>query len=453
MIKTTYQGMIYIQAWEFVLIPVFLFIIFLIASRIKNRRIKEESCYRYYLIALYAKIFGGLVFAFVYIYGYQGGDTMAYYETILAMLNMLMKDPGIYIETLLGPVSKETFLKYDLTTGYLLNFAYYDAKTFMVSRITSLLAIVCFRSYLLTTIVVSWVTFSGLWRLYLMFVRYYPMLHFRLAIAVLFVPSIIFWGSGIMKDSYTMAATGWFVYYIDYVFIRRNISIRSIIQCGISAAILILIKPYIFMLLFPGTFYWILSFRARRIKNKLAMYLFLPVGFTLVTMICFYVLDSLGSVLGKFSLENALKTAAMTSQDLRSERYQGSSFNIGVFEPTLQGALSKFVPATIAGLFRPFLWEARNLGTFISGIENFIILFFALITIGKTRVIGWLSIALQNPLIMFCLMFAISFGFVIGLSTSNFGALVRFRIPILPFLISAFVISYYLAGNKRHDRV
>lgn len=440
------------QAWEFILIPVYLLIIFLIASRIKNRRIEKEPYYKYYLIGLYAKIFGGLAFALIYIYYYDGGDTMAYYEVTLSMVNMLFQDPWVFFKTMLGPSTIDLLNEYDVRTGRMVQYLYMDSKAFMVCRLTAPLTLLGFKSYILTTILVSWLTYSGLWRLYVMFVRYYPMLHLNLAIAVLFVPSIVFWGSGIMKDSYTMAATGWFAYYIDHVFIRRNYHVKSLLYFATSATILIMLKPYIFMVLFPGSFYWIMSTRTRMIKNKLVMYLVLPAVYLIVIFGSVFLMDSLGDVLGKFSLDKALQTAATTAQDLKADYYGGSSFDIGDFEPTIEGVALKFVPATIAGLFRPYLWEARNVGVLLSGIENFIILLICIYVLFKSKVVYLFVFMINHPMVLFCISYSISFAFVIGLSTSNFGALVRFKIPLLPFFIAGLFIIMHLNKERKKKR-
>ena len=452
MIRTVHQGIIYIQAWEFVLIPVYLFIIFLIASRIKNSKIKSEPVYKYYLLGLYAKIFGGFLFAMVYIYVYHGGDTMTYFETSLAMCNMFFKDPLVFFRVLLGPNSPDLYYKFDGHTGYMVGYVFKESKAFMVARLTTPLALISFKSYILTTILVSWVTYSGLWRLYLMFVRYFPALQFRIALATLFIPSIIFWGSGIMKDSYTMAATGWYVYYIDHVFVRKKYHLKGWLFLLLSAAVLISLKPYIFMVLFPGTLYWAFNARAKQIKNKLIMYMLLPAIYIALIFGSLFILESMGEYLGKFSLENALNTAVASSRDLKADYYKGSVVDIGDFEPTVEGALSKFIPATVAGLFRPYITESNNAGMLMSGIENTFLVFILIYSLMKTRVKFFFINMFKEPLIMFCLLFSVIFAFVIGLTTSNFGALVRFKIPLLPFFISALFIQIHLYDQKRNKR-
>lgn len=447
MIRTFYQGIIYVQAWEFVLIPVYLFIIFLVSSRIKNNRIKKEPVYKYYIFGLYAKLFGGLAFAMVYIYYYDGGDTMSYYETSMAMSNMFFQDPVLYFKVLFGNNSLENLRSFDINTGRPVGYIFRDTHAYMVCRLTSPLMIVSFNSYLLATMLVSWLTYGGLWRLYLMFTRYFPEIQGKLAIAVLFIPSTVFWGAGIMKDSFTMAATGLFAYYIDHVFIRKNFKFKSLLLLFVSAYLLISLKPYIFMVIFPGTLYWVFNDRTKRIRNKLVMYMVLPAAYGIVILGPYLLLNSLGDRLGKFSLDKAFETASVSQKDLTSDHYEGNSFDIGNFEPTFQGVMSKFLPATNAGLFRPYIWESKNVVMLISGAENLFLILLVCFAFYKTRVVFFITYLFRYPLVMFCLLFTVCFAFMIGLSTSNFGALVRFKIPLLPFFVSGLYIVIYL--NKK----
>ena len=48
-------------------------------------------------------------------------------------------------------------------------------------------------------------------------------------------------------------------------------------------------------------------------------------------------------------------------------------------------------------------------------------------------------------------VFSIFFAFSVGLTTSNFGALVRYKIPAVPFYLSAMLILYH--RNKQKDIV
>ena len=94
-------------------------------------------------------------------------------------------------------------------------------------------------------------------------------------------------------------------------------------------------------------------------------------------------LSVLGGKMGKFSVEKMLETASVTQKDLKQDYYQGSSFDIGDFEPTVGGMLTKVPIAMRVGLFQPFVWEARNVVMIFSGLENLIYLLIAVFPLFK----------------------------------------------------------------------
>lgn len=444
MIRTFYQGDVPIEMWEFISIPIYLIFIFIIASVIKFRNQKKYPEYSFYLWGLTAKVVGGLVFAFFYIYYYQSGDTVAYYESALSTVHLFNVNYHSGVTILFGDRTVEDYFLFSSNTGYPLEFVFHDPKTFMVVRLLVPLLYLSFNSYFICTVLVSVVTYSALWQLYRMFVRYYPRYYKQIAYGVLFMPSTLFWGSGILKDSFTLASTCLFVVSIEVLFLQKKYRLKPMIMVVLSAFLILSIKPYIFMVLLPGAMFWIFYSRIKKIRSKLILYVALPVAFLLVMAGSFFVLSQLGDTLGKFSLDKALDTASISQRDLKRAEYQGNSFDIGDYDPTLIGVASKFPQAVLAGLFRPFLWESNNLTMLLSSMENIVLLgifVYLLMKVGVKRFFGMIR---ENPVLLFSVIFAVIFAFVIGISTSNFGALVRFKIPLMPFFTTTMFILLQL---------
>ena len=71
------------------------------------------------------------------------------------------------------------------------------------------------------------------------------------------------------------------------------------------------------------------------------------------------IIVQLGDVIGGryASFESMLETASIIQDDLRKEYYGGNRFDIGTFDPTIQGIIGKAPQTITAGLFRPFIWE------------------------------------------------------------------------------------------------
>lgn len=126
-----------------------------------------------------------------------------------------------------------------------------------------------------------------------------------------------------------------------------------------------------------------------------------------------------------------------------SEVDKGSSYDLGEFAPNIGGMLTKLPAAVNVTLFRPYLWEASKVIVFLSAIEAFLFLFLTLkiiFVIGIKKV--WSTIN-TDPTIQFCLIFSVIFAFAVGISSYNFGALSRYKIPCLPFYALALILIYY----------
>ncbi|MCB0790354.1 MAG: hypothetical protein H6595_01310 [Flavobacteriales bacterium] len=450
MILTEYFGYITIDLWEYALLFFYLVLLFIFFARRKNRRIKQHPEYKYFLWGLYAKVIGGIVFSLIYFFYYKGGDTITYYVSAMAMSNLAKSDPMAYLHVLFGANDAAHRQYFTVETGYPYSYVYHDARAFMVVRMISPLIMLTFNSYLITTVLVSALSYSGIWKCYRTFVRYFPQLSGRFAFAFLFMPSCIFWGSAILKDTFTFSATCWFVHCVDRYFFERKGRASAMFGLLVSGWVLIAIKPYIFMVLFPLCLMWVLYFRLARIRNLLIKYLLLPAGTVMFMALSFVVLNSLQSKLGKFSLDNALNTILIAQQDMKREMEYGTNyFDLGPMDKSWTSVLSKFPAATVATLFRPFLWECKNVVMVLAGLENTFIALLVLSVLVRSRIFHLTGALTKNPLVLTSIMFALFYSFVTGITTPNFGALVRFKVPMLPLLVTGLYIMLFLLNERR----
>jgi hypothetical protein len=126
--------------------------------------------------------------------------------------------------------------------------------------------------------------------------------------------------------------------------------------------------------------------------------------------------------------------------------------DIGEFEATVPSMLAKAPLAINLALFRPYLWEANNVVMLLSGLECMVILVFTIRVLLRARVLGAFPIIYKNHLLSFSIIFSLFFAFSVGISTSNFGSLVRYRIPVLPFFIASLYIIQHLYFLKRKEK-
>ncbi len=450
-----YHGDVGIAPWEFLLGFMYVLFMYLYFARKKNMNIKLYPEYKYYMSGLLAKLGGGALFCLIYMYYYTGGDTTAYFYSGVAMKSMLSVDPIEYMrQVLLGDNSMRALHQYAAMAMRPYEYVFTDPRTFQALRVSSVLALLTFNSYLISTLVIASLSFLGIWACYRTFVSYFPAISGKLAIGFLYMPSTIFWGSGILKDTFTFCATCAWVHAVDEVFFKRRNIFSRVLLLVASAMIMIKVKPYIFMVLMPATLLWLLYMRVVRLRNTLVRFVLVPVlAFGLVGLSIF-ILSRMGDLLDKFALDEALGSITNVQNDMSTNANYGDyKFDVGPMDGTWVGVLKKFPVATNAALFRPYPWEVRNVVTAMSGLENLFVLGLTVFTLLSAGIRFSLRCIAANPLLLMSMVFSLLFAFVVGITTPNFGALVRFKIPLLPFYISSLYIILYFHRLRKQAAV
>jgi hypothetical protein len=255
-----------------------------------------------------------------------------------------------------------------------------------------------------------------------------PEFRWSVAIAALFVPSFVFWSSGLIKEAVVVAGFGWSFFGL-HVWIQQGRPVPGWLLMMAGAVPMLWIKPYIlFPLALAGSswYYWARSLKHGRMRVR-------PAHFIAAAVL------GVGGivVLGHYFPEYALDDFTARTSDLQQlGRRGGSAFGSGGEAPTtLVGQFAYTPAALLTSLFRPFVFEVHNIPSFVNALETTTLtVLFARILF--TRSLG--SIRRQiadNPLLVFCLVFVVAFGIAVGLASSNMGTLSRYRSPLLPFFV------------------
>lgn len=437
----------YFTLVDFLYGPLALVIVIIFARVKKYRNIQTTPELKYYTSGLYVKLLGGISLCLIYTLYYGGGDTVNYMVDALVMLRLLLANPTGFFDIMINGGDMANLYYFTSETGRPEYFR--DPPTFFVVRLIVPFALIGAGSFIATTIVVATFSYMGVWKLYTLFIQEFPTLKKEMAIAILFIPSVFFWGSGIMKDTITFSCIGYYTYSFYWIFIKRKYTFMLFVQLLLSIYLIIMIKPYIVFALLPGSLLWFVSVNVKNIKNTVIKVLVGPFLFVIAIGGGYLLLVSMSTLLGTYSVDNVLEKAAVTNRDLKADYYGGNSFDIGDFDPTVSSMLQKAPLAINAAIFRPYIWEAKNIVMLLSGIESMFLIYMTLRILFRLRIYGVFSMSMKNPLLTFSLIFSLFFAFSVGISTSNFGSLVRYRIPVLPFyMASLFIMEYYFKNRN-----
>lgn len=429
-----------VTSFDIVLIPIYFIGIYFFAQMNIQAKIAVNPLYKYYLKGLSAKLVGAIAICFIYIFYYKGGDTIGYFESSILLTKLAAYDFQTYLKIMAGDLSLKNL--YVMILKDLCCPDYYkDPQSFSVVRAVSPFVFLGSFSYISTSLIFSFLSYAGIWRLFLLFNELYPNMEKKFVIAILYMPSLIFWGSGILKDTITFSAACLFTYSIYNTFIKKHKRVKNATMLILSSFALITVKPYIFVALLPGAAIWLSFSRISSIKNAVIKFTIAPLIILIALAGTTSIMGALGGSLGSYnSVESALNKAVLTKNDLTRDAYGKNSFDIGTYDASVTGILSKFPQAVVAGLFRPFLWDVSNPVMLISAIENTFLILLTLRVLLKLGPINFFSFIFKEPLLIFSFVFAIFFSFSVGLTTANFGALVRYKIPALPFYLCTLFI-------------
>ena len=362
------------------------------------------------------------------------------------MVDLLFHDSSSFVDCMLSS-NPELLSSFTSETGYVMERHFLDSSTFNVSRIAVPFEIICFKSYLGVCILMSYVSYLGIWQIFKAATTRFANVKL-LFVCTLCIPSVVFWSGGISKEVIIMFGLGALCGAINGIIHTKGRRARYVFYAFSALYLLMIVKPYIIVALFPAVVLWFMTGSLIKIKSAIVRLISFPIIVIAAISLSVALWQTASSFLGEYgSIDLILDKALVSQQDLQHERYEGNSFDIGDYEPTLIGVLSKFPQASFAGLYRPLLFEANNIVMLLSGIETMVFLILTLYGVSRFRkVVGFIG---RNEILVFALVFTIVFGFAIGLSTSNFGALVRFRIPFLPFFALLVAVPFLLERDQK----
>ena len=428
-----------ISTSDLILVPLYLFVIIGIARLIKSNNINKYPEYKYFVKGLWFKIIGVSAFISIYLFYYGGGDTTAYFRGAKCLGNLLVEDFSKGFAILFNTNSYEnSYSSFNYETGFPHSHYFANKNTFLVCRLSAPLYLLGSKSFLITSFLTSVFSYIGIWKFYRLVNILYHGHSKAFAYIILFMPSLIFWGGGIMKDSFMLGAVCWFTYSLYNVFISRKKVFWNCVFFVLNTFLILNCKPYILICLIPGALLWLNNFYLGALKNSLIKILVFPLLIVGFLSFGFFIFSNFSYSMGRYgSLESAIEKAQITQDDLLRElSYGKNNYKLDRIDGSLAGLLNSAPLATFTALFRPLPWEIGSPTMILSAIENTVLLLFVLYSLIRIGRFKFLKLAVSDPFLVYCLFSSLFFAFGVGIAGTNFGALVRYKIPLMPFFFS-----------------
>lgn len=400
---------------------------------------KQLSHYKYFLYHVVYKISFAILFGAIYIFYYQGGDTVWYWDGGNTMVNLLMKDPSAYWNVMFSKPTPELLLNsFDGDTGYPPYWIYREPDSFYVCKVTSIFSLITFKSYFTITLLFAFFACHAAWKLYEIVVEQKITSNRNAALAILFIPSVNFWASGIMKDTVVLTCTFYIIVIVYRVFIEKKVR-GKLLYFFLSLLLMYwIMKTRAFMLisLIPCLVVWVYYEVLQGIKNKFMRRILIPLIFLAVTGVFAIFYLSASASFGSYSANNIVNTAMVIQKDFKGNTsYSENRYSVGDVDGSPASMILAFPASVIASMYRPFLWEAHNILMLFNGIESMVFMFLTLQFLVKFKFYKWIAEIKKNKFLIFSVIFVLLLGYFVGFTALIFGALVRFKAPLLPFFM------------------
>jgi hypothetical protein len=456
---------------------------------------------RYIFIFLSVKVAACFAYYWVYFCYYPAGfngDSVSTLHDAEIMFSALPEHPMDYIRMVFGLHSEldsdplydpyfkniEKWGRADVTSNFFLN----DNRTPI--RFNALIRLFSFGKYAVHGFVMLAISFVGQYAFYKTFKPYFPGKEIFLAFILFLTPSVLFWTSGVLKEPIAICLLGLFSYGFFKTAVHAQFRWNYILLLLFSAAIFLIIKPYILVvILIPYTLFALVNhFKIKRLLLFYFGWITLAYLGTAVVLKVFFDKDVLHTIVvrqndfvslskggiffingdkyvrleykdsthykevGKngnlFQLDRHSAFMYWNTHNLRDTIYEtnnkdtsyfemraicapsGSAINIDRLQYSFP-SFAKLIPLSFYNvLCKPFFYDSCSLLEHLASVENLaIFLFFIICFVLRNR-----SIKDVNLLFCFCCIVIVSY-VLIGITTTVMGAIVRYKVPFLPFLL------------------
>jgi hypothetical protein len=432
----------YITIIDFLLLPVYLYIFYIIIKR-KSIQFTEADMRKYFITAFYLRMAGAVAYSFLVQYYYGYGDSFTFYEGSNFFMEQLGNDLGNIQYFFASPAETQAWFKSISDDSNLVGYIGIGSSL-MVMKIATFFSVLSFNKFLIIALFFGLFSFAGQWKLFLVFNDILKSRNRKiLAYLVLYTPSLWFWGSGILKDSICLGATGFVISILYTFFAKKKVSISNILLLAFMIFILSSIKSYISFILFFSILIMLGFIFLNSIKNiilKIGFFLF-SILILLLILISFDFTEQIKAIAEETAQQvNSYKTNYENMQE--QEENSKAGYDAGEVAPSIGGIILQSPRLIFTTLFRPFIWESRKIIMLFSALESLFLFLCTLYLFYKTRVVGFFRIVFSNRYAFLCFTISLLFALLIGLTTFNFGTMSRYKIILMPFYYFMLVYVY-----------
>jgi hypothetical protein len=366
-----------------------------------------------YWPALAVKLVAGMALGLLYKYYFEAGsDTFGFFRDALRINEWAVQSPGAYFGFLLGgELGVEIYNS--------------EPRTLLFITILSLVNFISGFNYWLSSCWLSLFSFLGAWQLFEVLSKHFPRHRTVFAIALLFFPSITFWGAGILKESLAWGSMCLIcAAFVDGIHKRAPRRMQWVVL-ALAILLLLNLKYYWAAVLAVCTITsLIIRFAPWRGVPRLSVQ-------TVLWLVLFAMLILIVTrTHPNFHMERFVSVIVENHNTIIDSSEPENVIHYNNLHQSWSSLAFNAPWALLSGLFRPFVFEAHSVASCVYAIENLLLLVLFIAWITRPQ---W---SRENHIILLatvvcCVVLCV----FLALSTPNFGTLSRYRIGFLPFLV------------------
>ena len=398
----------------------------------------------------------GILVGLVFKYYHQGGDTFELFKDASFLRNIALKDFSAYLGFLF--FNEPYYIQFPEVT-------YYEPRALLMSKTISIVNILTFNNYWLTSLWFSAFSFWACWQCVILFSQLFETRKKAVLLAFIYYPSLCFWTSGILKESLLFGFLAIIITSFLKIIYAKELSktsakskyavLRKIVETLLfllSLWFLWKLKYYYFAILLPVLVsFGMVVFLQRKfhfsIKKQFIAYL---LSFTILIILATVSHPNLN--INSFVKVIVRNNQLMAAQTTKTENL----INFQQLKPTIKSVIKNLPIAIWEGFTRPYLWEKGHWTKKIVAFENtaFLGLLFFVIFKKGTLLLkpkqqelfdkGFLLLGFALLIYVFLL------GTLLTLAAPNIGNLVRYKIGFMPFFLLGLLLQLEEPQKKIH---
>jgi len=381
----------------------------------------------------------GIFIWFIYTFYYkdvQNNDVHKFYSDALVIHEAAGENPKAFVSLMRGTETESDIAYLAKMKNWNRNFdeaPFNENRT--IIRLNALLMFVSFKTYFVHILFFCFFSLIGWVLLTNSVLSFADNRNSILALPVLFLPSVLFWTSGVMKEPLLVLGLGLLFSAISNFEFR--ISNLTAIVAGV--AIVLFTKFFVLACLLPAL---VAFFLFKKNENQI----FILLKYATVSIVLLLIAFNIHYLVPRVNLQQMLVNKQTHSVKEAKYFKAGSRIEIPELKNSVESVLKTAAVGIWNTLVRPYINETKNVMMLMSALENFFSLAFLITCI---TFINWRSAQNLN-LFLFLVTFSLAYFALVGMCTPVLGNLVRYKTPLFPLFMFAFIVRinpHYVAGN------